>query len=116
MRDAAGRQMTDARLAAMIHQAFLLGALYELDRYGQITTRLFEDLNTRLTARRARTSSCLFFYGRFPKTGRSGSFRPGSPAQGEAPMAREICEAILDDMLTFSAPADDITLVIVKRR
>ena len=32
MLDAAGHQMTDALLAAMIHQAFLLGALYELDR------------------------------------------------------------------------------------
>ena len=30
--------------------------------------------------------------------------------------AREICEATLDNMLTFSAAADDITLVIVKRR
>ena len=29
--------------------------------------------------------------------------------------AREICEAVLADMLAFSAPADDITLVIVKR-
>src|SRR4029079_17335971 len=37
----------DALLAAMLHQAFLLGAIYELDRYGQITRRLFENLNTR---------------------------------------------------------------------
>lgn len=29
--------------------------------------------------------------------------------------AREISEAILADMLAFSAPAGDITLVIVKR-
>ena len=29
--------------------------------------------------------------------------------------AREICEAILADMLALSAPSDDITLVIVKR-
>ena len=33
--DAAGHQMTNALLAAMIHQAFLLGALYELDRMGR---------------------------------------------------------------------------------
>jgi serine phosphatase RsbU (regulator of sigma subunit) len=45
--DVAGHQMTDALLAAMLHQAFLLGAIYELDRYGQITRRLFENLNTR---------------------------------------------------------------------
>ena len=45
--DVAGHRMTDALLAAMLHQAFLLGAIYELDRYGQITRRLFENLNTR---------------------------------------------------------------------
>ena len=45
--DVAGHQMTDALLAAMLHQAFLLGAIYELDLYGQITRRLFENLNTR---------------------------------------------------------------------
>jgi serine phosphatase RsbU (regulator of sigma subunit) len=31
----------------MLHQAFLLGAIYELDQFGQITRRLFENLNTR---------------------------------------------------------------------
>jgi serine phosphatase RsbU (regulator of sigma subunit) len=31
----------------MLHQAFLLGSLYELDMFGQITKRLFENLNTR---------------------------------------------------------------------
>ena len=45
--DVAGHRMTDALLAAMLHQAFLLGSLYELDRHGQITRRLFENLNTR---------------------------------------------------------------------
>lgn len=45
--DAAGHKLTDAALAAMLHQAFLLGVLYELDMYGTVTTRLFENLNTR---------------------------------------------------------------------
>jgi serine phosphatase RsbU (regulator of sigma subunit) len=45
--DVAGHRVTDALLAAMLHQAFLLGATYELDRSGQITRRLFENLNTR---------------------------------------------------------------------
>ena len=45
--DVSGHHMTDALLAAMLHQAFLLGAIYELDRSGQITRRLFENLNTR---------------------------------------------------------------------
>ena len=45
--DVAGHRMTDALLAAMLHQAFLLGAIYELDSFGRITRRLFENLNTR---------------------------------------------------------------------
>lgn len=45
--DVAGHRMTDALLAAMFHQAFLLGANYELDTFGMITQRLFENLNTR---------------------------------------------------------------------
>jgi serine phosphatase RsbU (regulator of sigma subunit) len=45
--DVSGHRMTDALLAAMLHQAFLLGAIYELDVLGRITRRLFENLNTR---------------------------------------------------------------------
>lgn len=45
--DVAGHHVTDGLLAAMLHQAFLLGSLYELDMFGNITKRLFENLNTR---------------------------------------------------------------------
>jgi serine phosphatase RsbU (regulator of sigma subunit) len=45
--DVSGHHATDAVLAAMLHQAFLLGSLYELDLFGHITRRLFENLNTR---------------------------------------------------------------------
>ena len=45
--DVSGHRITDALVAAMLHQAFLLGAIYELDNYGQVTRRLFENLNTR---------------------------------------------------------------------
>ena len=45
--DVSGHRVTDALLAAMLHQAFLLGSIYELDRFGRITKRLFENLNTR---------------------------------------------------------------------
>ena len=45
--DVSGHRVTDALIAAMLHQAFLLGAIYELDVYGQVTRRLFENLNTR---------------------------------------------------------------------
>jgi serine phosphatase RsbU (regulator of sigma subunit) len=45
--DVSGHRVTDALLAAMLHQAFLLGAIYELEIFGQITQHLFENLNTR---------------------------------------------------------------------
>ena len=45
--DVSGHHATDALLAAMMHQAFLLGSIYELDMSGNITKRLFENLNTR---------------------------------------------------------------------
>ena len=45
--DVSGHRATDAMLAAMFHQAFLLGVLYELDVSGHVTRRLFENLNQR---------------------------------------------------------------------
>ena len=45
--DVSGHQITDAFIAAMLHQAFLLGSIYELDMFGRVTRRLFENLNTR---------------------------------------------------------------------
>lgn len=45
--DVAGHRLTDALVAAMLHQAFLVGAHYELEMFGQITTRLFEHIRTR---------------------------------------------------------------------
>jgi|SRR5579862_1448970 len=45
--DVSGHHVTDAFMAAMLHQAFLLGSIYELDLFGHITRRLFENLNTR---------------------------------------------------------------------
>lgn len=45
--DVAGHRTTDGLLAAMFHQAFLLGTMYELDMSGMVTQRLFEHLNSR---------------------------------------------------------------------
>jgi len=45
--DVSGHRVTDALIAAMLHQAFLLGAIYELDASGHVTRRLFENLNAR---------------------------------------------------------------------
>ncbi len=46
--DVSGHQITDAMLAGMLHEAFLLGAIYEMDQFGTITEKLFENLNTRI--------------------------------------------------------------------
>lgn len=46
--DVSGHKVTDALLNAMLHQAFLLGCNYELEMNGQITTKLFEMINTRV--------------------------------------------------------------------
>jgi len=45
--DVSGHRITDALLAAMLHQAFLTGVQYELKHYGEVTSGLFEILNTR---------------------------------------------------------------------
>ncbi len=45
--DVSGHRATDAMLAAMFHQAFLIGVLYELELFGHVTQRLFENLNQR---------------------------------------------------------------------
>lgn len=45
--DVAGHKITDAVLAAMLHQSFLTGILYELSQFGEITHKLFENLNSR---------------------------------------------------------------------
>ena len=77
--DVSGHQMTDALLAAMVHQAFLLGALYELDRYGQITTQLFENLNTRLYGSSGAHKFVSFLYGEVSEAGTFRFLSAGQP-------------------------------------
>ena len=61
--DVSGHQITDAMMAAMLHQAFLLGALYELEMFGHITRRLFENLNSRLYQSSSRDKFITMIYG-----------------------------------------------------
>src|SRR5262245_50897822 len=61
--DVSGHQVTDALLAAMLHQAFLLGSLYELEMFGQITRRLFENLNSRFYQSSSRHKFVTMIYG-----------------------------------------------------
>ena len=61
--DVSGHHVTDALLAAMLHQAFLLGSLYELDTYGHITKHLFENLNSRFYHSSSRHKFVTMIYG-----------------------------------------------------
>ena len=76
--DVSGHQVTDALLAAMLHQAFLLGSIYELDISGQITKRLFEDLNTRFYKSSGENKFVSMIYGEISEDSR---FRFLSAAQ-----------------------------------
>jgi hypothetical protein len=86
--DVAGHDFADAARAAMLHQAFHTGALYEMDLHGQITLRLFEQINTRfcksstlrnLAADRDEASYITLIYGEIADTGRFSFVSAGHP-------------------------------------
>jgi serine phosphatase RsbU (regulator of sigma subunit) len=68
--DVSGHRTTDALLAAMLHQAFLTGVYYELDRYGEITTRIFEHINMRFYRTTAVNKYFTMIYGEISEKGR----------------------------------------------
>ncbi len=76
--DVSGHQVTDALVVAMLHQAFLLGALYELDMFGRITKQLFENLNTRFYNSSSPHKFVSLLYGEVSET---STFRFISAAQ-----------------------------------
>lgn len=76
--DVSGHKITDALLSLMLHQAFLLGAIYELERSGEITTRLFEHINTRFYKSSSVNKFVALIYGEISE---DGQFRFMSAAQ-----------------------------------
>lgn len=68
--DVSGHRTTDAVIAAMLHQAFLLGVLYELDIYGEVTARLFEHINTRFHLTTAFHKYFTMIYGEIATDGK----------------------------------------------
>lgn len=76
--DVAGHEFKDALRALLLHQVFYLGALYELDLYGEITTHLIEQINMRFfrsttlskLADPGSTSFVTMIYGEISNTGR----------------------------------------------
>ncbi len=67
--DAAGHSITDAFLTAMLHQAFLIGASYELMLYGEVTLNLFEKINTRFFRSSSIDKFITMIYGEIDRTG-----------------------------------------------
>ena len=87
--DVAGHDFTDAARALLLHQAFHTATLYEIDLYGEITVRLFEQVNTRfcksstlrnLAAARDASSFITLIYGEISHTGRFRFVNAGHPA------------------------------------
>jgi len=77
--DVSGHRLTDALVAAMLHQAFLTGVLYELDQVGEVTTRLFENLNIRLFNSLSVEKYVTATYGEITAGGRFRFILAGSP-------------------------------------
>ena len=77
--DVSGHRATDAVVAAMLHQAFLLGVYYELDRFGQITTKLFEHINQRFYRTTSVNKYLTMLYGEISRTGRFRFISAGHP-------------------------------------
>jgi serine phosphatase RsbU (regulator of sigma subunit) len=87
--DVAGHEFKDAIRAMILHQSFYLGALYELDLYGEITTRLIEQINMRffksrtlhkLAAELDSASFITLIYGEISYTGRFRFVSAGHPS------------------------------------
>lgn len=78
--DVSGHRVTDALVAAMLHQAFLLGVNYELDLFGEVTTHLFEDLNTRFYETTAVNKFFTMIYGEISEGGKLRFLSAGHPS------------------------------------
>lgn len=77
--DASGHRVTDALVAAMLHQAFLLGVNYELDLFGEVTTHLFDNLNTRFYKTTAVNKFFTMIYGEISEGGKLRFLSAGHP-------------------------------------
>ena len=75
--DVSGHRRTDAFLSGMLHQAFLMGAFYELKYEGAITPRLFENLSVRFQDWISDGKFMTVLYGEIHSTGRFEFFSAG---------------------------------------
>jgi serine phosphatase RsbU (regulator of sigma subunit) len=110
--DVAGHRATDAALAAMLHQAFLLGSLYELDRFGHITKRLFENLNTRFYHSSSLNKYVTMLYGEIAEDATFRFLSAGHPLPAVFSSRHERFMDVGDSVCTFppigTLPSNDI--------
>ena len=77
--DVSGHRITDALMAAMLHQAFLLGVRYELSMFGEVTTELFENINTRFVNSSSISKYITMIYGEICESGMFHFVTAGHP-------------------------------------
>lgn len=77
--DVSGHRITDTLLAAMLHQAFLVGVDYELGMSGHVTPRLFEIINTRFSQSSSVTKFITMIYGEIDARGTFRFISAGHP-------------------------------------
>jgi len=78
--DVSGHQITDASMAAMLHQAFMVGVLYELKIFGEVTSELFEILNSRFYKSSAFSKFITMIYGEISTDGTFRFINAGHPS------------------------------------
>lgn len=67
--DVSGHSITDYLLNAMLHQAFLVGASYELTMFGEVTIDLFETINQRFYQSSSVDKFITLIYGEIQNNG-----------------------------------------------
>lgn len=77
--DVSGHNITDALLAAMLHQSFLTGVQYELKENGEITADLFEIINTRFFNSSSLKKFITLIYGEIHEDGTFKFINAGHP-------------------------------------
>jgi serine phosphatase RsbU (regulator of sigma subunit) len=77
--DVSGHSITDALMTAMLHQAFLVGASYELTLKGEITVELFETINLRFHQSSSIEKYMTLLYGEIHQFGEFRFISAGHP-------------------------------------
>ncbi len=102
--DVSGHRVTDALLAAMFHQAFLLGSIYELDAFGEITEQLFENLNSRFYNSSSVNKYLTMLYAEITEDARFRFLSAAHPAPLVFSERNDCFMAVHDEYCTTSPP------------